>query len=872
MSLKAPSVKQIAIEKEMRSSFMDYAMSVIISRALPDARDGLKPVHRRILFAQDDLSNYYNRPFLKCARIVGDVIGKYHPHGDAAVYRALVRMAQDFSTRYLLISGQGNFGSMDGDPPAAMRYTECRMSRLSSELLADLDKQTVDWKPNYDDKEREPVVLPTKVPNLLINGSSGIAVGMATKIPPHNLNEIIDATLAIMKNPSIDDATLLSIVPGPDFPTRGIILGQNGIARAYKTGRGTLIMRGRADFENTTKDRQCIVVSEMPYMVNKATWIEESAALVRDKRLEGISDIRDESNRDGVRVVFELKRDAHAEIVLNSLYNITKLQTSFSINMLAIVGGKPKLLSLREAIEVFIDHRRTVIVRRSQFELNQAQQQQELIEGLILAVLHIDRVIEIIKTSSNTNQASQRLVQEKMTGMSQFLKRAGRPQDEVDKVSEQDFVFLTPRQAKAVLDMRLGKLTGLEREKLESEYKALWVKIDNLNTLLSNDEKLTTTIVEELTVIREQFGDERRTEISHEEGQIDTEDLITSEDMIITTTHLSYVKCTKMSEYKQQGRGGRGIYGTGTTTESDFVSDMLVANTHDSLLMFTNQGRIYSKKTYQLPSGTRTGRGKPIANIIDLQENEKVLCMLPIQSFTGDHSIIMATQKGIVKKTSLEHFKNIRTSGIRAINLDDDDTLIAIRLTNGSMDILLATRQGFANRFCETKVRPTGRTSRGVKGIRLSNDDTVIGMSVFSKDSKQFLLTSCEHGYGKRTPLNQYSAKNRGTRGVINIKTTERNGQVSSIRIIDNNDHVFFVSNRGKVIRLAAKDIQITGRSTQGSRLMRLNDDEIITSLAGTTMLDQNMDAPVDAPIESNDAETQESTPLPDDLETNKTN
>jgi DNA gyrase subunit A len=827
----SPNVLPIALEAEMRSSFMDYAMSVIVSRALPDARDGLKPVHRRILFAQKNLSNYWNRPYLKCARIVGDVIGKYHPHGDSAVYDALVRMAQDFSMRHPLIDGQGNFGSMDGDPPAAMRYTECRMARLASELLADLDKDTVDWQPNYDDKELEPMVMPTRVPNLLINGSSGIAVGMATNIPPHNLGEIVNATLQLIREPDTTDDVLIAMVPGPDFPTGGIIHGKEGILRGYKLGRGSITVRGRADVEEIRKDREAIVVTEVPYMVNKARMIENAAQLVRDKRLDGIADIRDESDRTGVRVVFELKRDANAQVVLNKLYKMTPLQTTFGINMLAIVDGKPQLVTLRSALEVFIEHRREVVTRRSRFELHQARDRREIVEGLGLAVLQIDRVIEIIRSSKDTDEAKARLLDEKLGGLEGFLERAGRPAEEVEAARAAGFTRLSDRQAQAILDMRLGRLTGLEREKLEAEYKELWEKTDYLESILRDNDKLRGVIVEELEEIRDQFANPRRTEIVDEGGDILIEELIEEEDMVVTRTRQSYVKRTPVSEYSAQGRGGRGIYGASSSAKDDFVADLFVANTHDSVLIFTNTGRVYCRKVYELPAGARTARGKPVHAVVEMQEGERALGMLAIKDFDPNLFVMFATASGTVKKTQLKAFANVRASGIRAISIDDGDRLMDVRLTTGEMDVLLCTRNGQAIRFAETQVRPMGRDARGVRGIGLREGDSVVGMGVFENNSEDALMIVCERGYGKRTMLAEYPAKNRGGFGVIGIKTSARNGKVTGVRVVGESDELILISSVGKLIRISASDVSLVGRATQGVRIMRVGSEEVVTSM-----------------------------------------
>jgi len=824
------NITPISIETEMRNSFMDYAMSVIVARALPDARDGLKPVHRRILYAQRGLSNTFNRPYLKCARIVGDVIGKYHPHGDSAVYDALVRMAQDFSMRYMLVDGQGNFGSVDGDPPAAMRYTECRMSKLAGELLADIDKETVDWQPNYDDKELEPTVLPTKVPNLLINGGTGIAVGMATNIPPHNLGEVIDGTLALIADPKLPDEELFKLIPGPDFPTAGVIQGRNGILSAYRTGRGQVVLRGVAHTEEIRKDRTAIIVTELPFMVNKERWVQQTAALVVDKKLEGIADIVDASDRNGIRVVFELKRDADDKVVLNNLFKFTSLQTSFSTNMLAIVDGRPVLLTLRRALQVFIDHRREVVTRRTLFDLREARARREIVEGLGLAVMNIDRVIEIIRASKDTDIARDALMKEKLGGMSGFLERAGRPKTEVDAAAAKQFVYLSERQAQAILDMRLGRLTGLEREKLEAEYKELWELTDYLEGLLADDKKLMSAIVEELRAIRDEFADPRRTVIVDAEGEILTEELIDEEDTVVTRSHLGYIKRTRAREYQAQGRGGRGSTGA-TSTEGDFVADMFAASTHDHLLLFTDKGRVYYKKVFELPEGARTAKGRPIVNVLDLQEGEQVVAMLPFEEFREDTSVFFATQAGTVKKTELSAFENVRQSGIKAITIDEGDRLVGAALVTKADDVLLTSAKGFAVRFTEERVRTMGRSAAGVRGITLREGDKLVGMCTFARDSAATMITVCERGYGKRTALGDYPTKNRGGKGVITIKTTTRNGLVSGVRIVTEDDHMILISDRGKLIRIRVKDVPVQGRATQGVRVMRVDDGEHVAAI-----------------------------------------
>jgi DNA gyrase subunit A len=831
----AANITPISIEQEMKSSFMDYAMSVIVSRALPDARDGLKPVHRRILYAQRGLNNTATRPYLKCARIVGDVIGKYHPHGDQSVYDALVRMAQDFSMRYQLVDGQGNFGSIDNDPPAAMRYTECRMTRLAGEMLADIDKETVDWQPNYDDKELEPTVLPTKIPNLLLNGAQGIAVGMATNIPPHNLGELIDGVLALIADPELSDDELVRIIPGPDFPTGGVIQGRLGILSAYKTGRGTIAVRGVAHEEEVRKDRPAIIVTELPYMMNKARWIEITADMVRDKKLEGIADIRDESDRTGIRVVFELKRDASYDVVLANLMKHTALQTSFSINMLAIVEGRPEALTLRRALQVFIDHRRDVVTRRTLFDLREARLRRELVEGLGLAVLNIDRVIEIIRSSKDTDEAKARLTSERMGGLAGFLERAGRPEAEVAAARAKEFVTLTPRQAQAIIDMRLGRLTGLEREKLEAEYRELWELTDYLEGLLADEAKLMGAIVDELRALKTEYGDARRTRIiDAEHAEILTEELIDEEAVVVTRTHLGYIKRTRAREYEAQGRGGRGITGA-ASNEGDFITDMFAASTHDHLLLFTDKGRAYHKKVFELPEGTRTSKGRAIVNVLELQEGEQVVAMLPFKEFREDTCVFFATQSGTVKKTELSQFENVRQTGIRAINIEEGDRLVGASLTTKEDDVLVTSAKGFAVRFRDDRVRPMGRTASGVRGMKLAAGDRLVGMVTFARSISESgaatLITVCERGYGKRTPLVDYPTKNRGGKGVIAIKTSTRNGLVAATRIVSDEDHLIMISDRGKLIRLRVRDIAPKGRATQGVRLIRLDDGEHVAAI-----------------------------------------
>jgi DNA gyrase subunit A len=797
----------IAIEEEMKSAFMDYAMSVIVSRALPDARDGLKPVHRRILYTQFGLSNFWNRPYIKCARVVGDVLGKYHPHGDTAAYDALVRLAQDFAMRYTLIDGQGNFGSIDGDSAAAYRYTECRMEKIGGELLADIDKETVNFQPNYDDKEQEPVVLPARFPNLLVNGAAGIAVGMATNIPPHNLRETIDATIAVIKNPDITTDELMEIVPGPDFPTGGFIYGRGGIRSAYETGRGAILMRGRTSVEEHPKTgRKSIIATEIPYQVNKAKLIEKIAELVRDKKIEGISDLRDESDRDGMRIVVDLKKDAVPEIVQNNLFKMTPLQESFGINMLAIVDSRPQILSLKKALVYYVAHRRDVVTRRTMYDLRQARDRMHILEGLKIAVDNIDAVIDLIRASKDTESAKAGLI-------SSF--------------------DLSPRQAQAILDMRLAKLTGLERQALIDEITEVGALIARLEEILGSDAVLMKVVTDELEAVKTEYADTRRTEILDGGAEILVEDMIAPEEMVVTVTHGGYVKRNPKTLYRAQRRGGRGITGA-ATHEEDFVAQLFVASTHDTLLMLTNKGRAYSKKIWEVPQAGRTAKGKAFVNLIPLQEGERVVALLPVREFSEGAFVVMATRTGYIKKTSLDAFANIRSSGIIALTIPEDDALVAVRITEGAADILIGTRNGWAIRFREENVRPMGRTARGVRGIRLrdgDDKDQVVGMAVVPREEPATLLTVCERGYGKRTPTSDYPTKNRGGKGVITIKATERNGKVVSLRLVSDDDDLMLITDGGKLIRMPVDGIPTIGRNTQGVRLIRLETDEKVVAM-----------------------------------------
>ena len=826
-----PTVLSINIEEEMKSSFLDYAMSVITSRALPDVRDGLKPVHRRILYTMHILKNYWNQSYKKSARVVGDTMGRFHPHGDTALYDALVRMAQPFSLRYMLADGQGNFGSVDGDSAAAMRYTEVRMSKLASELLADIEKETVPFGPNYDEKELEPLVLPTRVPNLLVNGASGIAVGMATNIPPHNLGEVIDATIALIRNPELTGPELLQYVPGPDFPTGGIIYGRAGIYSAYETGRGSVVMRGRARFEETKTGRKLIVVDEIPFQVNKSRLLEKIAELVKDKAIDGIADIRDESDRRGMRIVVTLKKDVVEEVVLNQLYKQTPLQTNFGVNMIAIVGGEPRTLTLRDCLIHFISHRREVVVRRCEFELRQARDRQEIVEGLGVAIEAIDLVIQTIRSSATTAEANERLQAIEFTGLGAFLRRAGRPDEEVAAAEAQGPYRLSARQTQAILEMRLQRLTGLQREKLEGEFAELATEIARLVAILADEKLLMDLIVEEILAVREAYADERRTEILDASGDLAMEDLIADDDMVITMTHSGYVKRTPLAEYRAQARGGKGRRGAGLK-EEDVITDVFVSTSHRPILMFTDQGRVFLKKTWELPSGGPSSRGKALVNVLELQENEKILCIRPVPEFTDGQFVFMATRKGLVKKTDLMAFANVRATGIIAIGFAEGDSLINARITDGNQDVLLGTKNGQAIRFPEEQVRCMGRTARGVKGIKMRGDDEVVGMEIVGEESEALVLTVCEHGFGKCTENKEYPTKKRGGLGVITIKTTERNGNVVDLRLVEPDDHILLVTVQGKIIRLAVDGISVVSRNTQGVTLFKMAKSEIVVSVA----------------------------------------
>ncbi len=795
----------VNIVDEMRKSYMDYAMSVIVGRALPDVRDGLKPVHRRILYAMHDLGNDYNKPYKKSARVVGDVIGKYHPHGDSAVYDTIVRMAQDFSMRHPLVDGQGNFGSIDGDSAAAMRYTEIRMDKLAHELLADIEKETVDYGPNYDDSLEEPLVLPCKFPNLLVNGSEGIAVGMATKIPPHNLGEVINGLVALIDDPRISDEDLIEIIPGPDFPTAGFINGREGIKEAYLTGRGIVQMRARAIVEvDRRSGREAIVVTEIPYQVNKAKLIEKMADLVKEKKIEGISDLRDESDRDGMRIVIELKKDTVPGVIINQLYKMTAMQSSFGIIMLAIVSGQPKILTLREVLNSFIDHRREIVTRRCIFELKKAEAREHILQGFKIALDNLDEVIQIIKSSKTPAEAKVSLI--------------GR------------FGF-SEIQAQEILNMRLHRLTGLEQEKILEELREILALIARLKEILASEVEILKIIKEELVEVQEKFSNPRRTEILDRSADLTLEDMIVEEDMVVTVTHGGYIKRNAVSLYRAQRRGGKGKSGI-KPKEEDFVENLFIASTHSYVLIFTDLGKVYWLKVHEIPQGGRASRGKAIVNLLQLAPEEKVTTILPVKTFEDGKYIVTATAKGIIKKTELMAYSNPRSGGIIALTIDDDDHLIEARLTDGKRDLLLATRNGKSIRFPESDVRPMGRPARGVRGMNLEGDDEVIGLQSVTDSTSLALVTITENGYGKRTDIEEYRVQSRGGKGIITIKTSERNGRVVDIKMVDEDSDLMFITNRGKLLRTAVKNFRSIGRNTQGVRMMVLEEDEFIVSVA----------------------------------------
>ncbi|MDR0124277.1 MULTISPECIES: DNA gyrase subunit A [Bacillus] len=800
-----PNVREVNISQEMRTSFLDYAMSVIVSRALPDVRDGLKPVHRRILYAMNDLGMTSDKPFKKSARIVGEVIGKYHPHGDSAVYEAMVRMAQDFNYRYMLVDGHGNFGSVDGDGAAAMRYTEARLSKISMEILRDITKDTIDYQDNYDGSEREPMVMPARFPNLLVNGATGIAVGMATNIPPHQLGEVIDGVLAISQNPEMTTPELMDIIPGPDFPTAGQIIGRSGIRKAYETGRGSITLRAKSNIEETSSGKQRIVINEIPYQVNKARLIEKIADLVRDKKIDGITDLRDESDRNGMRIVIELRRDANVHVLLNNLYKQTTLQTSFGINLLALVDGQPKVLSLKQCLEYYLEHQKVIIRRRTAYELRKAEARAHILEGLRIALDHLDEVIALIRGSQTAEIARNGLMEN---------------------------YSLSEKQAQAILDMRLQRLTGLEREKIEDEYKGLVDLIAELKAILADNEKVLEIIREELIEIKERFNDTRRTEIVTAGIEtIEDEDLIPVENIVITLTHNGYIKRLPASTYRSQKRGGKGVQGMGTN-EDDFVEQLISTSTHDTILFFSNKGKVYRAKGYEIPEFGRTAKGIPIINLLEVEKGEWINAIIPVSEFDEDSYLFFTTRHGVSKRTSLSQFANIRNNGLIALSLRDEDELMAVRLTNGEKQIIIGTKKGMLIRFDETDVREMGRTAAGVKGITLSEDDIVVGMEILEPDANVLIVT--ERGYGKLTPEKEYRVQTRGGKGLKTCKITDNNGPLVTVKATnaEAEEDLMIITGSGVIIRMAVSDISTTGRVTQGVRLIRLRDDEHVATVA----------------------------------------
>jgi len=832
----------VSLEEEMRKSYLDYAMSVIIGRALPDVRDGLKPVHRRVLFAMHELSNDWNKSYKKSARIVGDVIGKYHPHGDTAVYDTIVRMAQDFSLRYTLVDGQGNFGSVDGDNAAAMRYTEIRMAKIAHELLADLDKETVDFGPNYDGSEHEPLVFPARFPNLLVNGSSGIAVGMATNIPPHNLNEVVDACLALLKNPDLDIEQLIEYVPAPDFPTAGFIYGLAGVKEGYRTGRGRVIMRGRTHFEDIDKagGRQAIIIDELPYQVNKANLLIKIGELVREKRLEGISEIRDESDKSGMRAVIELKRGENADVILNKLYKDTQLQDSFGINMVAIIDGQPKLLNLKQVIDAFLRHRREVVTRRTLFELRKARERGHILEGLAVALSNVDEIIALIKAAPTPADAKRELMARSwrsslVEDMLSRVSDASRPEGLLPEFGlvgqdKNRGYHLSDAQAQAILELRLQRLTGLEQDKIVGEYREVMDKISDLLDILAKPERVTQIINDELVAVKAQFGDKRRSEIITHTQDMSMEDLIAPEDVVVTLSHGGYMKAQKLDEYRAQKRGGRGKQAT-ATKEDDFIDNLFIANTHNYILCFSNRGRVYWLKVYEVPQGSRISRGKPIVNLLPLENGEKINAVLPVSEFVEDKYVFFATANGTVKKTVLTDFSRPMKRGIIAINLDEDDHLIGVSVTDGKHDVMLFSNGGKAVRFDENDVRPTGRASRGVRGMKLAAKQQVISLLV-AEDEQQSVLTATENGFGKRSPIVEYTRHGRGTQGMIAIKASPRNGKVVAATLVNVEDEIMLIGTSGVLIRTRVKEIREMGRTAQGVTLMNVEKGEKLAGLS----------------------------------------
>ncbi|BBB61777.1 DNA gyrase subunit A [Undibacterium sp. KW1] len=853
----------ISLEEEMRKSYLDYAMSVIVGRALPDVRDGLKPVHRRVLFAMHEMNNVYNRPFVKCARVVGEVMGKYHPHGDASIYDTLVRMAQDFSLRYTLVDGQGNFGSIDGDNAAAMRYTECRLDKIANEILADIEKETVDFVPNYDGKEKEPSVLPTRIPNLLINGASGIAVGMATNIPPHNITEIINGALHVLRNSDCTIDELIEIIPAPDFPTGGIIYGVSGVRDGYRTGRGRVVMRAKTHFEEFGKDsRTALIVDELPYQVNKKSLLERIAELVRDKKLDGISDIRDESDKSGMRVVIELKRGEVPDVVLNNLYKQTQLQDTFGMNMVALVNGQPKLLNLKEMLSCFLSHRREVVTRRTLFELRKARERGHVLEGLAVALANIDDFIAIIRAAPTPPIAKQELMTRAWDSSmvrEMLVRTAADNSGGIDSfrpenlpkhygIQPDGLYKLSDDQAQEILQMRLQRLTGLEQDKIVNEYKDVMAEIADLLDILSKPERVTVIITDELTLARNEYGegnkDVRRSEITHNATDLGTEDLITPQDMVVTLSHTGYMKSQPLSEYRAQKRGGRGKQAT-ATKDDDWIEQLFVANTHDYILCFSNRGRMYWLKVWEVPQGSRTSRGKPIVNMFPLQDGEKITVILPLsgdnRTFPEDHYVFMSTSLGTVKKTPLTDFSNPRKAGIIAVDLDEGDFLIGAALTDGKHDVMLFSDSGKAVRFDENDVRPMGRTARGVRGMNLDEGQQVIALLV-AENEQQSVLTATENGFGKRTPITEYTRHGRGTKGMIAIQTSERNGKVVAATLVETTDEIMLITTGGILIRTRVSEIREMGRATQGVTLIAVEDGTKLSGLQRIVETDADVD------------------------------
>ena len=831
----AHSVSRLNIEDEMKQSYMDYAMSVIVGRALPEVRDGLKPVHRRVLFAMNEMGNAWNKPYKKSARVVGDVIGKYHPHGDTAVYDAIVRMAQPFSLRYVLIDGQGNFGSVDGDAPAAMRYTEVRMARIAHELLADIDKETVDFIPNYDGAENEPAVLPTRIPNLLINGSSGIAVGMATNIPPHNLSEVIKVCIRLLEDPAVSIDELIELIPGPDFPTAGIINGSSGIRSAYHTGRGKIYVRARLHVETDKTDNASIIVTELPYQVNKARLLEKIAALVKDKKLTGIRELRDESDKDGMRMVIELRKNEVPEVIINNLYKFTQMETVFGINIIALNQGQPRLMNLKELLQAFLGHRREVVTRRTSFDLRKARARAHVLEGLAVALVNIDPIIALIKQSANPAEARQALIDRVwQPGMVvDMLKQSGAGALQAETPPENYGLTeagyrLSPEQAQAILELRLHRLTGLEQDKIIKEFTELLELIDTLSAILSQPKRLGQVIRKELEEVAERYGDQRITEIIADYQDLDTEDLITEEDVVVTLSHAGYVKSQPIDTYRSQHRGGKGKAATAVKDE-DFIDKLFIASTHDTVLCFSSRGKLYWLKVYKLPQAGRTAKGKPIINLLPLEEGERINAILPIREFTQDKFLFMATADGTVKKTRLTDFSKPRPSGIRAIELAEDNRLIGVEITDGRHEIMLFSNAGKAVRFNESHVRAMGRTAKGVRGIKLAAGQKVISLIIVEEDAA--ILTATENGYGKRTPISDYQPRSRGTVGVISIRTGTRNGRVVGAVSVKEEDELMLISSKGTLIRSPVRGISVVGRATQGVRLVTLKKGEKLSSI-----------------------------------------